>query len=183
MGTPFSTVYNHLLNNKITEDMYLELTPQDTRNDLQHMLLGILPGFEFPRKNLMANYLDVQIMPKSLVPPDAFIIEEIDAETVKVDASAFDEDLTQEEIDILAILMMEAWVQRQLTSIENTRMKYTGADFKMTSQANHMAKLQSLELEVHRQSIHMQRLYKRRRINKDGKYESNWSIFRTTKDS
>lgn len=97
------------------------------------MLLGILPGFEFPRKNLMANHLDVQIMPKSLVPPDAFIIEEIDAETVKVDASAFDEELTQEEIDILAILMMEAWVQRQLTSIENTRMKYTGADFKMTS--------------------------------------------------
>lgn len=46
-----------------------------------------------------------------------------------------------------------------------------------------MAKLQSLELEAHRQSIHMQRLYKRRRINKDGKYESNWSIFRTTKDS
>lgn len=34
MGTQFSAVYNHLLNNKITEDMYLELTPQDTLKDL-----------------------------------------------------------------------------------------------------------------------------------------------------
>jgi len=34
MGTKFSAVYNHLLNNKITDDMYLELTPEDTRRDL-----------------------------------------------------------------------------------------------------------------------------------------------------
>lgn len=183
MGTQFSTVYNHLLNNKITEDMYLELTPQDTLKDLQQMLIGILPGFEFPRKNLMAYTIDVKIISKSELSPDAFIIEELDTDTVKIDNSSFEEELTPEEVDILAILMMEAWVQRQLTSIENTRMKYTGSDFKMTSQANHIAKLQSLELEAHRQSIHMQRLYKRRRINDTGKYESNWSIFRTTKDS
>jgi len=46
--------------------------------------------------------------------------------------------------------MMCAWVQRQLTSIENTRMKYSGSDFKMTSQANHMAKLQNLLGECQR---------------------------------
>lgn len=28
--------------------------------------------------------------------------------------------------------MMTSWVQRQVTSIENTRMKYSGIDFKMT---------------------------------------------------
>jgi hypothetical protein len=42
-------------------------------------------------------------------------------------------ELTPEEINILAILMKQGWVQRQVTSIENTRMKYTSADFKMTS--------------------------------------------------
>ena len=73
--------------------------------------------------------------------------------------------------------MMEAWVQRQVTSIENTRMKYSGTDFKMTSQANHLAKLQALLKECHRQSHHMQRLYKRRQFNKDGRYESTWSWF------
>jgi len=40
--------------------------------------------------------------------------------------------------------MMCAWVQRQVTSIENTRMKYSGSDFKMTSQANHLQKLMGL---------------------------------------
>ena len=29
---------------------------------------------------------------------------------------------------------------QQLASVENTRMKYSGSDFKFTSQANHMAK-------------------------------------------
>jgi HAMP domain-containing protein len=81
---------------------------------------------------------------------------------VLVERSTFEEELTAEEMNILAILMMEAWVQRQVTSIENTRMKYSGTDFKMTSQANHLAKLQSLLKECQRQSHHMQRLYKRR---------------------
>ena len=40
---------------------------------------------------------------------------------------------TAEEINILACLMKQGWVQRQVSSIENTRMKYSGSDFKMTS--------------------------------------------------
>ena len=67
---------------------------------------------------------------------------------VYVERSYFTADLTSEEVNILAILMMNGWLQRQVTSIENTRMKYSGSDFKFTSQANHLAKLLSL-LEVH----------------------------------
>jgi hypothetical protein len=52
---------------------------------------------------------------------------------VLLETSAFSEDLTSEEVNILAILMMINWVQRQITSIENTRMKYSGSDFKFTS--------------------------------------------------
>jgi hypothetical protein len=84
--------------------------------------------------------------------------------------------LSSEEINILAILMMIGWTQRQITSIENTRMKYSGSDFKFTSQANHLAKLLTLLNELHRQSHHMQRLYKRRRFDDGGRYESNWSV-------
>lgn len=72
--------------------------------------------------------------------------------------------------------MKQAWVQRQVSSIENTRMKYSGPDFKMTSQANHLAKLLTLLTECRRDSFHMQRLYKRRKLV-DGKYQSNWSVF------
>jgi hypothetical protein len=50
-----------------------------------------------------------------------------------VDTSYFKEELTSEEINILAILMMSNWLQRQITTIENIRMKYSGTDFKMTS--------------------------------------------------
>jgi hypothetical protein len=52
---------------------------------------------------------------------------------VVVERSEFAAELTSEEINILAILMMQAWVQRQVTSIENIRMKYSGSDFKLTS--------------------------------------------------
>ena len=95
-----------------------------------------------------------------------------------IENSRFAAELTSEEINILAILMMVAWVQRQVTSIENTRMKYSGSDFKMTSQANHLSKLQSLLNECNRQSLHMQRLYKRRKIAENGEYQSNWSVLR-----
>ena len=54
-------------------------------------------------------------------------------------------------------------------------MKYSGADFKFTSQANHLAKLLTLLAETQRQSHHMQRLYKRRRPTDSGIFESNWT--------
>jgi hypothetical protein len=57
-------------------------------------------------------------------------------------------------------------------------MKYSGTDFKMTSQANHLAKLLTLLAETQRQSLHMQRLYKRRRVSADGTIVSNWDVFR-----
>ena len=160
MGTPFTQVYNRFLG-KITDDMYMELTPEDTVRDLRNLLIDAIPGFEFPRKNL----LDYTI---------------VDAENALEEESSFAADLSSEEINILAILMMVSWTQRQITSIENTRMKYSSSDFKFTSQANHLAKLLTLLRETQRQSHHMQRLYKRRRTDESGTYESNWSVLRDT---
>lgn len=46
----------------------------------------------------------------------------------------------------------------------------------MTSQANHLAKLMELKKEAERQSLHMQRLYKRRKtIDEEGNMKSNWA--------
>jgi len=128
MGTLFTQVYNCFLG-KITDDMYMELTPQDTIRDLRNLLIDAIPGFEFPKKNLL-NYTI------------------IDADNALEEQSSFIEELDSEEINILAILMMIGWTQRQITSIENTRMKYSGSDFKFTSQANHLAKLLTLLTEV-----------------------------------
>lgn len=146
LTTPFNKIYDRFLG-KITDDMYLEWTSQDTLNDMYNILMDAIPGFEFPR----------------------FPLYDYDEEE-------FNSQLTSEEINILALLMYNTWLQRQIASIENTRMKYSGSDFKMTSQANHLDKLMKLKQEAERQSLHMQRLYKRRKIvDEAGTIKSNWS--------
>ena len=181
--TQFSAVYNRFLG-QITDDLYLELTPEDTLRDLQNLLINAIPGFEFPRQNLYDYTIEVREISEDDLTPDDFVLGtvwgEIGKDTllevpnVLVDKSRFNVELTPEEINILALLMKQGWVQRQVTSIENTRMKYSGSDFKMTSQANHLSKLLALLEESRRDSFHMQRLYKRRKLA-DGGYKSNWS--------
>ena len=146
MGTSFQEIYDRFLG-KITDDMYMEWTFEDTIADLKNILMDAIPGFEFPR----------------------FPLYDFEEDSYNV-------DLTSEEINILALLMYNTWLQRQVASIENTRMKYSGADFKMTSQANHLDKLIKLKQEADRQSHHMQRLYKRRKmVDGKGSIQSNWS--------
>lgn len=151
--TPFEDIYNRFLG-LITDDMYLEWTKEDTLKDMKNILLQAIPGFEFPR----------------------FPLYDYDS-----DLETFGCHLTSEEVNIFALLMYNVWLQRQVASVENTRMKYSGADFKMTSQANHLAKLMELKREAERQDHHMQRLYKRRKlIDKNGSTKSNWSTLMET---
>lgn len=185
-GTRFSEVYNRFLE-KITDDMYMEYTPEDTIRDLHALIIDAIPGFEFPRKNLYDYTIAIDRVREDETDENDFILgiewESLpeDGKTVPdviVERSSFTAELTSEEINILALLMKQSWVERQVASIENIRMKYSGADFKMTSQANHLAKLLNLLEEARRDSFHMQRLYRRRKITSDGSYASNWSILR-----
>ena len=73
MGTLFSTVYNRFLG-KITDDMYLELTPEDTVKDLQNLLINSIPGFEFPRKDLYDYSLKVVEIAEEELIDDDFVI-------------------------------------------------------------------------------------------------------------
>ena len=142
MGTPFTDVYNRFLG-KITDDMYVELTPQDTIRDLRNLIIDAIPGFEFPRHNLYDYTIQTEIKDEDKILTSDFIVgliwDDMPEDSMNmvprviIEKSEFTAELTSEEINILAILMMCAWVQRQVTSIENTRMKYSGADFKMTS--------------------------------------------------
>ena len=152
-NTSFSTVYQMFFD-KITDDMYLEYTEFDTKRDCQAILLNAISKFEFPRVNLF-DY--------TLYEPE----EGLD--------STFNMELTVEEINILAHLMREEWLDRQMNSIELTRQKYYGSDFKLTSQAAHLAQLKALYEKNKQESLHLQRLYKRRKIE-DGQIKSNWSV-------
>ena len=155
--TPFSDVYSSFLS-KITDDMYMELSPQDTYKILQELLLSALVKFEFPRVNL-----------------DYTILEEQDEETGQILTKwIFIHKLTVQEINIIATYMIVEWIGQQLASVENVRMKYSGSDFKFTSQANHMQKLLQLKKDYEREGLHLQRLYKRRKKNEQGIYKSTF---------
>ena len=73
MGTPFTKVYNRFLG-KITDDMYIELTPEDTIKDLQNLIIDAIPGFEFPRKNLMDYEIKTAVKREDELLPDDFVI-------------------------------------------------------------------------------------------------------------
>ena len=91
--TSFQTIYDRFMG-KITDDMYMDGDPnnvlwseQDTIDDCKNMLQDAIPGFEFPRFRLytydMGSYID---------------------------SENFVDDLTDEEINILAFLMLNTWL-------------------------------------------------------------------------
>jgi hypothetical protein len=82
--TAFSLVYDSFLS-KITDDMYLELTELDTFRMLEELLLSAIEKFEFPRINLW----------------DYQKLEENGEEYF-----CFNNELTREEINILAVYMI-----------------------------------------------------------------------------
>lgn len=159
LTTPFAIVYDRFLT-KITDDLYVELTREDTFRDCETMLLSAITAFEFPRFPIFDYNLNIEY-------------ESADGEKSR---GRFNTQLTLEEINILSDLMMIEWLQRQVSSVENTRMKYSGSDFKFTSQANHIDKLLKMLKEYKTLNKRSQRLYKRRKIDEKGMVSSNWSV-------
>ena len=163
--TPFSIVYESFLS-KITDDMYMEMTELDTYRLLEELLITAIQKFEFPRKDLSVYELGVDGEEYG-----EYNGVDSDYETVPVfmyTGGFFYNRLTAEEINILSTYMIVEWLGQQLASIENTRMKYSGTDFKFTSQANHMQKLLVIKKDYEREGFHLQRLYKRRIVDKNG---------------
>lgn len=148
MATSFDEMEDFFLAG-ITDDMYLELTEEDTKQILDEILLAALPSFEFPKNK---NLLDVDL-----------------------DSREFDDDLTTEEMMIIRQYMIAEWIGYQLATIDNVRQKYSGSDFKLTSQASHIKQLVAMKKEYESRGFHLQRLYCRREIGKDGSFKSTFS--------
>lgn len=144
--TTFDVIYNSFTS-KITDDMYMELTEAETNSMQKELLMNALHWFEFPRVNIYD------------------FNEELEEYNIL---------LSNEEINIISTYMVVEWFGYQIASVENTRMKYSGSDFKFTSQANHMQKLLQLQKDYERKGFHLQRLYKRRKADKDGVMRSTF---------
>ena len=137
----------------------MELTEFDTYRLVEQLLVSAIHSFEFPRVDL-TNYVL------------SSVTEENEIERLE---GQFNEELSEEEINILATYMVVEWLGQQLASIENIRMKYSGSDFKFTSQANHMSKLTNLKEHYKQEGFHLQRLYSRRKKGADGRMHSTFS--------
>jgi hypothetical protein len=171
--TSFLTIYDAFFS-KVTDDMYMELTEEDTYEMLQDLLVNTLPRFEFPRFDLFDYELGAW--------SDMGMYCGVESNNVEVPATGwvggtFNIELTSEEINIIALNMVIGWLGQQLDTTENTRMKFSGSDFKFTSQANHMSKLKVM-IDAHKtDSLQLQRLYKRRVRTADGQIQSTmWQI-------
>lgn len=96
--TIFEEMYDFFLSG-ITDDMFMELTEEDTKEILEELLLASLHWFEFPRKDIF----NVDLINKK-----------------------FNCYLDLEEKFILRYYMIVEWIGYQLASIENIRQKYSG---------------------------------------------------------
>lgn len=154
--TLFTTVYDAFFT-LITDDMYLEMTEEETHRDLKSLLMASILLYEFPEHVLTFKVILNEVQ------------EEVDV---------FNNDLTLEEMNILAQGMVMTWLQRQINSIEKMRQITSGVDFKISSQAAHLRQLQNQYNASKEQHWHLQALNSRRRVTRDGKrYETAFDLF------
>lgn len=115
MSTPYSLVDNSFLN-KITDDLLLTMTEED----LELMI------------NMYRSSAEVRFKQCTKLS---------DKDT---DTRVYGQDLTSEEVEILANLMVLEWLKQRINSIELLKQNLSTRDYKMYSQANHIDSLISL---------------------------------------
>lgn len=127
--TDFQVVYDAFLA-KILEDEWVNWDLDDIQEDWQALLMSALPWFKFPRVSL-----------------------EYDAANSK-----FNEDLSNEEIQILASYMKCEWLNRTILSWENVKPLYEERDF---SQANLLDKFNQMLAAEKKNAARLEALYYR----------------------
>ena len=131
MATPFLKVYDAFLARITADEWMLEEELAIVERDWQELLKMAVERFKYPRVSLE--------------------MEEIENADGPITIMQFIDDLTNAEIQLLALYMKHEWVKRCIASWENIRQLYVDSDY---SQANHLDKLLKLEssvaLEVHK---------------------------------
>jgi hypothetical protein len=73
--TTFEEMYDFFLAG-ITDDMFMEMTLEDTKELLEEILLAAIPHFEFPRKNIFDLDLEAKTFSDSLTNEEMMIIRQ-----------------------------------------------------------------------------------------------------------
>ena len=141
MATPLTQVYDAFLARITADEWTLEEELEIVERDWRMLLQASIFRFKYPRVDL----------------------------TINEETSEFVSDLTNDEIQLLALMMKHEWVKRCIASWENIRQLYADKDF---SQANHLDKLNKLEAAIAEEVWHAVGIYDRSRNKKPS------SIFR-----
>ena len=116
---------------KMLEDEWLNWTDEEREEDWRALLDAAIPYFKFPRVSL-----DIE--------DDMFV----------------DENVSNEEIQILATYMKVEWLNRTILTWENVKPLYVERDF---SQANLIDKLKQLLEREEYKALKLERIYYRSR--------------------
>lgn len=119
MATPFSDVYSSFTR-KISDYTHINLSAEELENILFGFLISAVPKFKFCATDLSYN----------------------------VDTKCFLETLSQEEIEILATLMICEWLNPYVNTTELLKQVLPDKDFKIYSQANHLKELMDLQHNI-----------------------------------
>ena len=138
LATSLDKIYKRFFS-KITDDMYLFITEQETKNQAFDLFENAIWDFESPRFDI-SDYTE--------------------------DGYSF--DITLEEINIISSLMVLEWLNLQVNNCEIIRMKYTGPEFKMSSQANHLSKVKEWIKLYEKKCDNLHISYHKRIISKEG---------------
>lgn len=125
---PIQEVYDAFLA-KMLEDEWLNWTEEEIKADWRELLDGAIPFFKFPRVSL------------------------------EIDGDYFvDENITNDEIQILANYMKCEWLNRTILTWENVKPLYEERDF---SQANLLDKFNQLLVKEEKKALSLERIYYR----------------------
>lgn len=141
MATPYSKIYDKFLS-KVNDDEWSN--PDDLvmyEEDWEEFLTTAVGMFKFPRFNIEGKY------------------------NVETKQMEFEDDLTSEEINILANLMKKEWLDRNIMTWDQIKTMYDERDF---SQANMLRQLINAHDAVVKEIYHLQKMYSRS-ILKDGR--------------
>lgn len=144
MATPFLKVYDAFLARITADEWTLEEELAIVERDWQELLNIAIFRFKYPRVGLE----------KEEIEPN----ENTDTHGLKT--YQFVNDLSNDEIQLLALYMKHEWVKRCIASWENIRQLYADKDF---SQANHLDKLNKLEAAIASDVRHAEGIYDRSR--------------------
>lgn len=146
MATPFLKVYDAFLARITADEWTLEEELAIVERDWQELLKIAIFRFKYPRVKLDIEEVELD--------------ENSDSNFNKLKAFQFVEDLTNDEIQLLALYMKHEWIKRCIASWENIRQLYADKDF---SQANHLDKLNKLEAAVNEEVHRAEGIYDRSR--------------------